>query len=380
MLHRAQHNEICQAILTCSTHWSIYNSRGKSLEEWGEFKEMNMQCIMYSLNRELEPHERQMFLFAKSCIVCRVQDNLAAPCAACFSVNVCANHCLHARTHSCEKLLLCFSLHIEATKQNNRDSRLPTKYLSFDKSVAHDMSAFIRGCIQCERKTTSWTLNDYIHTDDFSAPLTLIHGMQRMKLLYHQHITGQLVVHVITGNFTDTRGLSAWEVLLHALPQHTKLIVVIMGPALLNRNLIWKCCLNCKENSRELQFEYRRVLCHKYAHSMCHETPDVIIGFNIDLGSNKICPESMKALWRQSRLLILTAKSESKADSNVKWIRKVLDLHAAPFVNERNRFASLRPHRDHESDSVFYPNQYITIYRNLNNISSPVQVGGNNCK
>lgn len=377
MLHRAQHNEICQAILTCSTYWNIYNSRGKTLEEWTEFKKMNMQCIIRSLNRDLEPHEREMFLFAKSCIVCRVQD-LLVPCVDCFSINMCANHYLRARKHSCEKLLLCFSLHIETVSRNNRDSKIPLKYLFFDKNAIHDMPAFIRECIQREGKIIFWSLNDYIYTDDFSGPLTLIYVMQRVRLLNHQQITSQFIVHVVVENFIDTRKLSAWEVLLHVFPQHTRLIVVIMGPTLPNRSLTWRCCLNCRENSRELEFEYCRVSCPiNYAHNVFNGTPDVIIGFNTDLGNNKICPKSMKALWRQSRLLILTAKSEDKADSNTKWIRKVLGPHIVPLVKEKNRFASLRPHRDYENDSVFYSNQYITIYCEFKNINGPVQVSDN---
>lgn len=53
-------------------------------------------------------------------------------------------------------------------------------------------------------------------------------------------------------------------------------------------------------------------------------------------------------------------KSQNKADKFVVKIKQ--EAQRSSFINDRNNFASFRPYRDYENDSVYFPNNHLIVY------------------
>lgn len=92
----------------------------------------------------------------------------------------------------------------------------------------------------------------------------------------------------------------------------------------------------------------------------------MIIAFNVEFGNEEASAEIIRAFQHQGCPLLLTAKSVIIAKNNITKIHEVLGSHINPLFHEENTFASFRPCRNDESDSVFYSNQYLIFYQNLN--------------
>lgn len=310
-----------------------------------------------------------MLLFPKSCLVCCRQVNLSAICLNCFCVNACLDHSTSLqRPHDCQQLLISYQIDMQSVTRSNRHQPIPANYLSVDDSVACDMALFIQHYIRGNGLISTWTLNDYVYSDDFSGPLTLMHGLRQARLSLVSRTKGVFVIHVVAGGITDRRCLSAWEIFLHALDRDTMLTIVIVMPKLQDRYDFMEICNHCRCNSKVFQYEYRDAPYHNYACSPLHMRPDVIVGFDLEIKNEEVWGKTMKALQRQRCPILLTADSEMIAHQNVVRIHELLQLPLAPVIHTSNRFASCRPYRacwTIDAASVRYPNRYLTIYRDL---------------
>ncbi|EFN88966.1 hypothetical protein EAI_10370 [Harpegnathos saltator] len=287
MIHRPEHEELCNAMIHLSKQKKVRNDDALTLKAWVRFKKDNLAAIQQIILRDLLPYEKQMFLFAKS----------------------------------------CFSY-----------ARYPR-----------------------------WTPHDYILTDDLSGPLTLFYAIKQARLLHQIRRSSDFVVHIIASKFMDRRNLLAWEILLHEFHQGTNLKLVIIGPELLSDCNILESCRVCVRQSRTFEYEVHRMLYHVYVQRVLREPPNVIVAFDIEL-KHKLSYEIIKTCQRQCCPVLLTAKSKAIADYNVMMIQEILNSSVDPIISETNKFKSLRPYKDYESDSIFYPNEYLVFYQDLTSV------------
>ncbi|XP_032677163.1 uncharacterized protein LOC116846882 isoform X2 [Odontomachus brunneus] len=315
-LHREQHKEFCLAVLSLSDE--IYYSHDITLKEWTQLKKANVKKVKHKLGRNLEPYEEQILLFAKSCLICRRQNNLSVACEFCMSVSMCYRHISTPYEHNCFNLWLCIQLDIINTTECEPNIR--------------------------KRK-------------ELLRPLTLLFNMPRVGIP-ELRSSATFTIHVIAGSFTDQNSLLAWEVFTHRMCLDSSLLIIMIESKLENHTYDVELCQTCFSQNKNISISYYPMTYRHYIRSEVYLEPDIVIGFNVDFEDDETAIRT--ALIYQNKPLILTCKSESKAQETVTKIKAT--LRKEPVINEENKFASCRPYRDAESDFVFFFHQYLIIY------------------
>lgn len=367
MLHRQQHKEICQAIVNTNACTNIWDSCNLEQEEWIKFKRKNMHILKQVLNRKMEPYEEQMFLFAKSCFVCRSQLNLITICKLCASINKCVDHISVRNEHNCQKLVQAISFdHCNAGIQ--KDS-IPEIFLSISINNYYDMYSVICNGLYANVDKCLYipSIEDYIRTDKLSRPLTVFHGMRDANLLNFFYEQRKIfIVHIIDGSFIDAQSISAWEVILHEFFPEMTLLISMVESHLQEKYEVVQVCRTCTEQGKIFQCDCYSMFYYNFI-NLWHQDPDVIVAFDTDFANDDISLRTIKALQLKKCPVLLTAKSEEKAEKIVTKIQEVLKFPFRPIINKKNRFVSGRLYRNYENDSVYFPNQYLIVYRNLVN-------------
>ncbi|XP_032689867.1 uncharacterized protein LOC116853102 [Odontomachus brunneus] len=369
LLHREEHEHICQGIVSINTYRNMWDTRNMTSEDWLQFRKVNLILLKDMLRRELLPYEQQMFLFAKSCFNCRRQDNLIVTCTSCLSINKCVDHRHTPHEHMCLKLQECFFYDFFSSLLDKQGKMIPRELLSTDiTSTTYDMRSLIHDGlhINCDIHLCTYSFYDGICSDKLSGPLTLLHGMRDANLL-NPTVLPKIdfyIVHIIAGSFSDLYSLSAWEVLLHEFNPGTTLLVAMIEPHLSEGSEFLPICQTCINQNKKLQYDYHPMLYYNYAYKL-HTQPDVIVIFNAEFRNDAISIQNIKALQREDCPILLTAKSGNKAYETVLKIQEVLHIDIVPVINEENKFVSHRSYRDYENDSVYFPNQHLVIYRDL---------------
>lgn len=366
MLHHPQHKDICNVITDLNMFLNGMNSLSLSLNEWIEFSKKSMARVRLMLGRDLKAYEKQMFTFAKSCFICHKQNDLNAPCEHCLSVHWCSDHVIPTE-HNCSKLQDYFELQKFNMYANNRDKELFSSFKLVEIPELDNMESFVK---HYRRKTgikaPRWTLDDTLLTDDLSGPLTLLYGMIDSRLLEKRKKI--FVVHILTGRFMDKRALSAWEIILHAFVCKTTLLIEMIGPELKEESHLMKTCAACIDNVNQFRCCSHSLSYHNYALKRLNVPPNVIVIFD-EITSEQVSTNIMQIFQAQNCPLLLTSKSEFEADEIVNKIQEILGLQVTPSLYEKNKFASHRLYRDNNDKSMFFPNQYIIFYSDLNDFN-----------
>ncbi|XP_032677184.1 uncharacterized protein LOC116846897 isoform X1 [Odontomachus brunneus] len=352
-LHRVEHQEFCLAVVSLSVE--IFNTQNITLKEWNEFNKVNLERVKHKLGRNLERYEEQILLFAKSCRVCYRQNDLSVVCNACMSVTMCCTHNSIPYVHSCAELRLCIKLDIENTVTNEDDITISVELV--DYLSLRDMKTHIQRRLGRHRNFETWNYADFLYTDCLSKPLTLLFYIQRANICDLKLFT-DFVIHIIAGTFTDQNSLLAWEAFLHQMIPGSTLYIIMIEPCLEQDLTAIRLCQNCRAGNKDLFFVYCGMTYKNYRRTESYLSPDIIVGFDIDFKDDKMAV--VTALLRQEKSLVLTCKSESKAQEIVTEIGTT--YFKVPIINEKNKFASCRPYRDVESDSVFFLNQHLIMY------------------
>lgn len=362
-LHKDQHKDICRTITQLSQlrHINQINSRDLTQEEWARFKKNNLKHVKQQLGRNLEPYEEQIFLFAKSCAICHRLDDLDNACNLCASVNKCSDHNLIPYEHSCEQLDKCLDLNIFSAKKNKREESIPKQLLNVNLLLIEDMPSFLEYCLKRDKNVNTWSYDDLIYTDYFSRPLTLMFGLRTANLL-RILLANTIVVHIIIGSFTDINCLLAWEIILHQLLPYAKLKIIIIDSNMKEEHCMLNICEICKHSEKVLQYDCYPMTYDKFIHGPEYSTPHMVMGFDVESADNETVLSISGTLLLQNSPLILTFKSESKAQDITTKIHQV--TFEKIFTYQRNKFASYKPYTDYENDSVFYPNQHFVMYFN----------------
>ncbi|XP_032671036.1 uncharacterized protein LOC116844052 isoform X2 [Odontomachus brunneus] len=370
MYHKSRNNEshmqICAALQNVSrSHPYFWSTLGINLEEWIQTRKQFIRLVKLALQRDLQPYEEQMITLAKSCIICYRQDNLLC-CPKCHSINYCRNHKkLLGNRHrvNCNKLKLCLS--------TNRDMHLYPIIIDIftefptENKLTVDMKAFVNQYV-CPThwidEITSVGCSICLYYSDYaSGPLTLYDGIQKInRFNYFHKLESCLVIHIIGANFVDIDYLSAWELLLHLLPNVKELKIILIGPELCTKsNGLRVCTIRCVQ--QRLNFEAHRMLYHNYVDSKCYKRPDVIIGFQVDLSDWEALSEIILKIKAQECPFLITSNSKDKAKQNVNKIKEILKSPICDVLylvyNSKNNFKSNRPYQDVETAGVSYRNK-----------------------
>ncbi|XP_032677165.1 uncharacterized protein LOC116846884 isoform X1 [Odontomachus brunneus] len=349
-LHREQHKEFCLAVISLSD--KVYYSYNMTLKEWTEFKKANVKRVKNKLGRDLESYEEQILLFAKSCLICRRQHDLSVVCKSCMSVSMCSTHKSSAYVHNCKDLQLCTRLDIDSAVTNEQNVPIPAKLLTYKYLKTYFLHRLGR-----TSDFDTWHNVNFLYTNYLSRPMTLLSNMTRAGI---DELTSSAIftIHVIAGSFTDQNSLMAWELLLHEMVPECSLIIDMIETKIGNGYYDVPVCQTCHTQKKEIFIDYFPMTYIQYTYTKEYSEPDIFMGFDIDFEDDKKAIRA--ALMYEHIPLVLTCKSESRAQQIVTEVKTTLSKE--PVINEKNKFASCRPYRDDESDSVFFQHQYVIIY------------------
>ncbi|OAD62659.1 hypothetical protein WN48_07011 [Eufriesea mexicana] len=176
-------------------------------------------------------------------------------------------------------------------------------------------------------------------------------------------------------NVIDTEGIEIWEILLHWLPNITIIKICLIGPELSIGSMLMNLCKNCQYNNKQFSIQVYDMLYENYAKSDFYTKPNFIIGYNAGIHEcedfksvNYTWRQSLKIIAKQNCPLILTSYTLSEAKKEQIRLNEILNNCIKCSYFEQNPFSSLRPYRDFETEGIYYQNQYIIMYKNLNTL------------
>lgn len=365
-MHFESHQLICITITKVTSEDEKWNTkRFDSLEEWIESQKEFRRIIQMDIARHLQLYEIEMFMCAKSCLICHRQINLKT-CELCYSVNYCDDDTLEFRAqHSsnCYDLMLLLNLNIETLKDDVHNLYLEN-YEFPDRLYFHDMTTFVDRYIDAKRlrsgkaltrSNASWKMEHYVYSDYVSGSLTLYEALtQPLSALVKEH---QFIVHIIGGSIVDVNSLPAWEFLLHMFPSIRKLYVVMIRPAVEFLSCEYgNLCATCISRHQKLYVQNVSESYRDYIKQMPFMRPSVIIRFQAVVNVDTTW---LKFLLNTNCPLLLTSDSRHKADT----VYRTMNTEGTGRLHYRgNKFRSFRPYRDYETGGVCYRNAYIITY------------------
>ncbi|EFN82058.1 hypothetical protein EAI_09417 [Harpegnathos saltator] len=366
------HRQICRVIQELVHERRMRTFYGKTLIEWTRHKRHYVNAVEKKLARELQPHEKQMLLFARACHICYIETDLTA-CPGCFSVDYCPAHRNFTEPHECAKLREW--LHFEMQALNVNPVPIWRTFHDFPERInVYDMDSFYEAYMLPARNKT-WTILDMVYSEYLSRPLTMYYSMQDAELLDIPKTKNTYVIHIIEASGIDKVNLPSWEIFLHAFQQPMKLIVIMVGVDLASDlagryGIVQTCSEKCATIGHKLYFRYYRMLYHLYAGSELYTKPDVIVGFQVAFNDGETLAQFLTSLKSPFCPVIFTSRSKANMRKLTNKLQAILTFRVKSVLNTQNGFRSHRPYRDHVTGRVFYRNECVIIFKQLGNLSS----------
>lgn len=345
-------------------------------DQWCEHRLRYLKITREKLSRALQPLERQILMFTRSCVICRVETKTLVPCRNCYCAYYCKKDKGKIYSHKCQKLKEWLYTEIQTIDVNP----IP-KWRTFhdfpDKGDVDDMELFY-DLYMLPTTDSYWEIPDFVYSDYVSGPITVYYNLCDAGLLEQRYSPpGNYVIHIIETSSVDVMNLPSWELFLHLLHDRTKLTIVMVGaelaPELENKRGKLQLCLEkCENTGHQLHFEYHRMLYHEYASSEFYTTPDLLVGFHVKLSGGETWKKLIFSLKTPDFPLILTARSRVNGLRYIKRIQTALCKRAIPSLNRYNPFRGFRPYRDYMNESIYYRNQQVIVYPNLRHITKSV--------
>ncbi|XP_014480824.1 PREDICTED: uncharacterized protein LOC106747630 [Dinoponera quadriceps] len=376
--HHSEHQEICMIVTQVLQVTPQRDTRTFSnWQQWIQSRKEAMETIQQKFYRPMERYERQMILWSKTCVVCYQQAGLKT-CQRCYSANYCDKHAKAFRTRHndalCDRLMLLLNIDIKTI--SGHTANISYGFLPFvhERSRFEEMLEFCMDYVLRRRRThVDWLAKDYVRSDYLSGPLTIYSGLKSLNLLYILR-RPVIVIHILGSNSLDRRDVSAWEILLHLVPEITNLEIVMIGPKL--EHVRYECvdlCEQCVNSKKEYSAYAVPMLYYDYIESASiYGDPDVIIGFHIDIKNEDRWLESVFLMFDLIRPLFLSFSCEEKALRNISKIQEIIGMNIEPTFSERNHFCGLAPHRDIDTGNTYFRNEHLIIYNNIALIPSDV--------
>ncbi|XP_025154416.1 uncharacterized protein LOC105185069 [Harpegnathos saltator] len=363
-LHLPQHREICTVIEKFLKINPQYLTRRFSLKEWLKAQNEFYQSVQKDVGRALENYETEIFVFARSCIICYQQTGLYS-CKRCLSIDYCLEHKedfeqKHTQM-SCDYLILWLNLELSNVQYESADL-LSSKFMKFpdDNRPFHDMATFIEEYVQNEKGV--WYALDYIYSDYVSGPLSIYYGMHQARLIDILLDKSTYIIHVIAASYIERNSLPAWEILLHLLPNIEVLIVVLIGINLQFEFGIQDICPNCVCNKKKFIYECCGMLYTDYMGNPMYGRADLIVGLESLFDFESLMGYLKTMQSQDCPVLLFTTLLETE---EIDKIQVVLGRDVYPVISMRNEFESQRPYRFFKY--IIYRNSYLILYKTLKN-------------
>ncbi|EFN86870.1 hypothetical protein EAI_01798 [Harpegnathos saltator] len=360
-LHREDHTEFCVNMKKFLRLRSKYEKYSPSRVDWVNSRRDLLRIMKKEMRRLLMPCEEEMIMFAKSCYVCFQEFDLKV-CNICYSASYCEQHeqqFLIKHNKHCPDLTFCLNLEMRLA-----GIKFDYDFSIFPDDMRHvdDMESFVKNYCCWVMFPEFWTSKEYFYTDFVSTPLTVYYGMIKAEIDILNGHTQCFVCHVITSSYLEADYAAAWELLLHGLHEIKELTVVLIGLEPKAENSCFDLCRKCKEHGRSLKFEFSRMLHHEYINNPLNKRPNVIIRFDVDLHDEVTLIDVLSSL-RCPNFFIST--SESIAQEIKTTLRNLTEESYCPMYSRRNNFRSFQPRRDFKTGTIYYRNNYVTIYESF---------------
>ncbi|XP_014480839.1 PREDICTED: uncharacterized protein LOC106747634 [Dinoponera quadriceps] len=366
--HRAKHAESC-AILkqVLQENPQEYMRSFSDWQHWIQSREKLLIAVAMKLCRPMEQYEKQMILWSKTCVVCYLQTELKT-CQRCFSANYCDVHAnAFRKKHNealCSQLMLSLNIDIETIVDNV--SPISYDFLSFinRNSYFEEMLEFcIEHILTRREENMDWIAKDYVLSDYLSEPLTIYFGFKQLYLLLFIR-TPVFVIHLLRTDSLDIRGLPAWEILLHLIPEIIELeIVMIISELELYDPYICNLCNHCTRMNKKLSFYFIRMRYGNYAiSSVRYKIPRVIFVFLVDFNKQNLLFELKELLINLPCPLFISFTHKQKAHNFIINVKEALNMNIEPELNRINHFSGLVPHKNKETGNTYFRNEYLIIY------------------
>ncbi|XP_032676958.1 uncharacterized protein LOC116846789 [Odontomachus brunneus] len=369
-VHQTEHAEICTIIAeVLKVKPQRDTRRYNDWQQWIQSRKEFMKLVQERWGRPIDEYVNQVIMWSKSCIVCYQQAELRV-CQRCFSVNYCNEHVeIFNRKHGeakCDQFMLLLNINIETISGNTTD--LSYKFLSFVNAKSHfeEMLEFCLEFMIMQKRDLDWIAKDYVLSDYLSEPLTVYSGLKRINLLNVLQESCP-VIHIISINSIGRNSAATWEILLHLLPEVLQLIIVLIDPELTYSSKKYELCYWCKMEKRTLYFVTIPVIYYKFINSFekCNKNPNVIVGFHVKLNESDTWSKSIEMIQNLSCPLLLGFSCKQEAQKSITKIQEVLETNIKPTFNQRNHFGGLAPHRDLDTDDIYFRNEHLLIYDRL---------------
>lgn len=354
-------------------NWRFLISHTES--KWFQSRNKFLLKITQQYPRILQPYEKQMIIYAKSCYICHQQINLES-CKRCYSTYLCATHKTPDTNKpfichdvlKCSKLLLSLNLDILNTFPVDYIVELPQFYeskIKYSNNMESFISTFIRPIYNdthyqnmLAHTKVIWTSFEYFYSDYISGPLTLYNGMRKANLL-DKIGTSQCVIHVISASVVEKRYIGSWEFLLHAFRELRELTIVLVGEEMETELLHLTVCKECQHLNKTLSIECDSRSYPDYMNDSSSRQPNVIITFQEHVNKKTWCNCILQAPHMKCPY-ILMAESHTIETENVNNIYKLTNVN--PVYNKPNNFKSLYPIKQLDRNNLGYRNSQVTIY------------------
>ncbi|XP_011501254.1 PREDICTED: putative protein MSS51 homolog, mitochondrial [Ceratosolen solmsi marchali] len=377
--HWLRHKDLCyvlSSMLNETNKSHIFEGmRNSNTTDWVKAKMNLMLLVIIKLGRKLLPYEEEMFKFPRACVVCHETDQkVIIDCILCPAASFCKEH-KNDSSHSkiCKTLTLCYDLDVASAALVRQPPLNTVPYYTEMISLPVCMKSFIDTYYN---KNNSLLISNRMQIPQISEyltrPLTLLYAIEKLGFSVNSVIT----IHIIGANMIELDGAEIWEILLHWLPSLTTLNIVLIGPEQFKKKynkLEYNICDYCNGKGIKFYLETYGELYNEYVNSNYFVKPDIIVGYNVGIhehepGDFKLDTwfESIKILPEQNCPIMLTSYTEKEAKKDHKRFCDVLEKNVSFICCEANPFSSLRPHRDYETEELYYQNHYIIIYRDFN--------------
>lgn len=380
-MHWSQHKDLCNAIYNIlkdnqlSTFLNI--QQNVDIKAWTQMKMNFMLLVAIKVGRKLEHYEEQMFKFLRLCVVCHDQNiRVLEDCPNCPNTSFCTKHkddIVHKRY--CDLIKLCFNLDVISITHERKIPKMRIPYHINHVNLPKNMKDFIDSYIEPWKNSHMSIVEEtMINSEYLSRPLTFLYAMQKLRYLLNGN---SFVVHIIAANMIDIDSIELWEILLHWLPCITTVQIFLIGPELSIDSVSVNLCKDCQYDNKQLLIQICSMLYENYTNDDSYVKPDFIVGYNAGIhecedfrSENYSWRQSLEIVAEQNCPLILTSYTSTEAEKEQIRLNEVLNNHVKYTYFEQNPFSSLRPYRDFENEGIYYQNQYIIIYENLNSYSN----------
>lgn len=380
----------------------LRGAKDRKQEAWANAKIACINNLSKKLGRVLTSYEEKVIKFTRACCICHdIDQTNLINCPNCASVSICRNHKdrfqqIHDK-EKCANFKLCYSFDFEKfeeakkTKLNNSkdedkdsnnsedsensdkshiDYKKSNLKISELKSMSNEIPYFGKfpgSTLEFMEILSFRPFDKGVKMEDFEIPELMIKTLNvfRSLQLLDQLKMKELTIHLIGAQVCDLENYNFWEILFHLIPMLKKLKIVIVHSKIATQCLNPKLCDKCIDNERELIFQMKTQNYHDFIKENSKSMISLVIGFSISL---KMEIDALKAIGDLKIPLALTSNEKKIAYDNHKVMGKLFGKLIARTFFEKNSFCGVKPILDYKSEGVYYQHQYLTIYKDYQQI------------